>query len=192
MNEAQMKQLVQDALSPRRFQHVCGVVEAADILAKRFGVDPAKARAAAWAHDYAREWAVDRWYEVARERGVDPAFLEVAETLHGPIVAAMLPELYGFEDEDIANAVRYHTTGRVGMTPLEKVVCLADYIEQGRDFPGVEELRRLAEQDLDLALATAFDGTIRHLLDRHKPIFPLTLLARNDLWRRMSDKGKRS
>jgi HD superfamily phosphohydrolase YqeK len=56
----------------------------------------------------------------------------------------------------------------------------------------VEELRELAKEDLDLALATAFDGTIRHLLDRHKPIFPLTLLARNDLWQKLMDKRKPS
>jgi predicted HD superfamily hydrolase involved in NAD metabolism len=192
MNEQKIAKMVEEALSPRRFQHVVGVVEAADILAERYHVDAEKARLAAWTHDYAKEWSVDRWYEVAREREVDPAFLEVAETLHGPIVAALLPELFGIDDEEIADAVRYHTTGRVGMTPLEKVVCLADYIEKGRDFPGVEELRELAKEDLDLALATAFDGTIRHLLDRHKPIFPLTLLARNDLWQKLMDKRKPS
>lgn len=190
MNETQIKQMVQDVLSPRRFQHVSGVVETADQLAQRFGADPLKARIAAWAHDYAREWAVDRWYEVAQERRIDPEFMTVPELMHGPIVATMLPEVFGVEDEDIANAVRYHTSGRVGMSLLEKVVCLADYIEPGREFPGVVELRTLAEQDIDLALASAFDGTIRHLLDKHKPIFPLTLLARNDLWQNVTDKRK--
>jgi len=192
MNETEIMKKVQSVLSERRFQHVEGVAEAADLLAKRFGCDPLQARLAAWVHDYAREWPVDRWHVTARERGIDEAFLEVAETLHGPIVAEMLGEEFGIEDAGIADAVRYHTTGRVGMTLLEKVVCLADYIERGRSFPGVEELRRLAEEDLDLALATAFDGTIRVLLDRQKPIFPLTVLARNDLWRRISDKRKRS
>jgi predicted HD superfamily hydrolase involved in NAD metabolism len=190
MNEVKIKQMVQDVLSPRRFQHVSGVVETADILAKRFGADPAKARIAAWAHDYAREWAVDRWYEVAKERAIDPAFMEVPELMHGPIVATMLPELFEVDDEDIANAVRYHTSGRAGMSLLEKVVCLADYLEPGREFPGVEELRAKAEVDLDEALASAFDGTIRHLLDRHKPIFPLTVVARNDLWQNITDKRK--
>jgi len=192
MNELSIKQKVQDALSARRFQHVTGVVKAADQLAVRFGVDPLQARLAAWTHDYAREWPVDQWYEVARARGIDPAFLEVAETLHGPIVATLLQEEFGIADPAIADAVRYHTTGREQMSSLEKVVCLADYIEEGRNFPGVEDLRRIAEHDLDEALATAFDGTIRHLLDRNKPVFPLTLLARNDLWRKVSDKRKRS
>jgi predicted HD superfamily hydrolase involved in NAD metabolism len=188
MNELEIKELIRQTLSPRRFQHVSGVVETADQLARRFGADPEKARIAAWIHDYAREWPVDRWYEVAKERGVEPEFFEVAEMLHGPIAATMLPDVFGIRDEEIANAIRYHTSGRVGMTPLEKVVCLADYIEPGRNFPAVEELRKKAEQDLDLALASAFDNTIRFLLDKHKPIFPLTLLARNDLWRTVSDR----
>jgi predicted HD superfamily hydrolase involved in NAD metabolism len=190
MNELKIKQMVEDVLSPRRFKHVCGVVETADLLAKRFGADPEKARIAAWAHDYAREWAVDRWYEVARERQIDPAFMEVPELMHGPIVATMLPELFGVDDEDVVNAVRYHTSGRAGMSLLEKVVCLADYLEPGREFPGVDELRAKAETDIDDALASAFDGTIRHLLDRHKPIFPLTVVARNDLWQIITDKRK--
>ncbi|MBL0387327.1 bis(5'-nucleosyl)-tetraphosphatase (symmetrical) YqeK [Tumebacillus sp. ITR2] len=190
VSESRVKEKVRSALSDARFQHVSGVVEAADMLAKRYGADAFKARLAAWTHDYAREWLVEQWYEVGRERGVDEAFFEVAETLHGPIVATMLREEFNIYDEEIADAVRYHTTGRVEMTLLDKVVCLADYIEAGRHFPGVEELRTLAENDLDEALATAFDGTIRHLLDLHKPVFPLTLLARNDLWQKIKDKRK--
>jgi predicted HD superfamily hydrolase involved in NAD metabolism len=190
MNEQSIKQKVQAALSPARFRHVEGVVATADELARRYGVDPEKARIAAWAHDYAREWPVERWYEVAKERGVEEPFFAVPELLHGHIVASMMPELFGIADEDIANAVRYHTSGRVGMSTLEKVVCLADYIEPGRTFPAVEELRKLAEQDLDLALASAFDNTIRFLLERHKPIFPLTVLARNHLWQEIADRRK--
>ena len=190
MNEQSMQDLVRQAISPTRFRHVEGVVQTADELARRFGVDPEKARQAAWAHDYAREWPVDRWYEVAKERGVEEPFFAVAELLHGHIVASMMGELFGIDDEDVANAVRYHTSGRVGMSALEKVVCLADYIEPGRSYPAVEELRKLAEQDLDLALASAFDNTIRFLLERHKPIFPLTVLARNDLWQKIADRRK--
>lgn len=191
MNEVQIEEIIRNTLSPQRFRHVCGVVAAADALAKRFGVDPDKARLAAWLHDYAREWPVDKWYETAQERNIPQEFLAVAEVLHGPIVAELMPEVFGIDDADIANAVRYHTTGRENMSELEKVVCLADYIEAGRTFPGVEDLRSKAEQDLDLALATAFDGTIRHLLDRNKPIFPLTVAARNDLWRRLADRRTR-
>ncbi|ASS74759.1 metal-dependent phosphohydrolase [Tumebacillus algifaecis] len=188
MNELEIKEIIRQTLSPRRFQHVSGVVDAADTLAHRYGVDVEKARLAAWIHDYAREWPVDKWYETAKQRGIDPTYLEVAEMLHGPIAASMMPEVFGIEDEEIADAVRYHTSGRVGMTPLEKVVCLADYIEAGREYPAVHELRKQAEVDLDLALASAFDNTIRFLLDKKQPIFPVTILARNELWRALKDR----
>ncbi|HEU4962674.1 MAG TPA: bis(5'-nucleosyl)-tetraphosphatase (symmetrical) YqeK [Bacilli bacterium] len=191
MNEVQIEEIIRNTLSPQRFTHVCGVVAAADRLAQRFHVERQQARLAAWIHDYAREWPVDRWYEVAKERNIPEEFLSVAQVLHGPIVAEMMGELFDLEDADIANAVRYHTTGRVGMSELEKVVCLADYIEAGRTFPGVEDLREKAEHDLDLALASAFDGTIRHLLDKQASIFPLTVLARNDLWQRIKNKRTR-
>jgi len=187
MDELKVREIIEGTLSAARFKHVSGVVKAAEQLAVCFGVDPVKARLAAWTHDYAREWPVDKWYEVAQERGVDPAFFEAAELLHGPIAATLLQEVFAIDDEDIANAVRYHTSGRVGMSRLEKVVCLADYIEEGRNYPGVDNLRKLAERDLNLALATAFDGTIRLLLDKHKSIFPLTILCRNELWREVID-----
>jgi predicted HD superfamily hydrolase involved in NAD metabolism len=81
--------------------------------------------------------------------------------LHGPIAAAFLEREFGIDDEEIADAIRYHTTGRPGMGLLEQVVCLADAVEPGRAYPGVERLRQLAFQDLDLALAEMFDSTLR-------------------------------
>jgi predicted HD superfamily hydrolase involved in NAD metabolism len=84
-------------------------------------------------------------------------------------------------DPEILQAVRYHTTGRAGMSLLEKVVCVADYIEPNRNFPGVEDIRSLAEQDLNEALAVALGGTIRFLIEQRKTVYPLTLIAYNDL-----------
>lgn len=79
------------------------------------------------------------------------------------------------------DAIRYHTSGRGQMTLLDKVVCLADYMEPGRDFPGVHNIREIAEYSLEKALLAGFDGTIRFLLDKGKRIYPLTLAARNGL-----------
>jgi HD superfamily phosphohydrolase YqeK len=75
------------------------------------------------------------------------------------------------------------------MTLLDKVVCLADYIEPGRDFPGVERIRRLAEIDLNAALVAGFDSTITYLLEQGKKLFPLTVLARNGLLEEMASRG---
>lgn len=182
MEEKDVRKKVQAVLSPRRFQHVCGVVRTAEELAQRFGADVEKARLAAWIHDYAREWPVDRLQEEALRGVVDPSFMAVSELLHGPIVAAHAPEWFGITDEDVLNAVRYHTTGRRGMSLLEKIICLADGIEPGRQYPGVERLREIARRDLEEALARQMDGTIEFLLQKNQAIFPLTVEARNELW----------
>ncbi|MCL6515976.1 bis(5'-nucleosyl)-tetraphosphatase (symmetrical) YqeK [Alicyclobacillus sp.] len=185
MREADIRERVRRELSPARFRHTEGVVETAERLALRHGVDPEKARLAAWIHDVAREWDWPRLAEAGRRHGVDRVFFEVPAVLHGPVAAALAKEWFGIDDEDIQNAIRHHTSGRPGMSPLEMVVCLADAVEPGRHYPGVDDLRRTAELDLVRALAESFDSTLIYLIERHQPIFELTVRARNDLWRRV-------
>jgi predicted HD superfamily hydrolase involved in NAD metabolism len=103
------------------------------------------------------------------------------ELWHAHVGAEVVRSELGIEDEEVLDAIRYHTSGRENMTLLEKIVCLADYIEPGRQFPGVEELRTAAEEDLDRALAKGLGGTITFLVNREKRIYPLTVLARNSL-----------
>ena len=88
---------------------------------------------------------------------------------------------FGIHDEEILDAIRYHTSGRDQMTLMDKIVCLADYMEPGRDFPGVDLIRELAERSLEKALVAGFDSTISFLLAKGKRIYPLTILTRNDL-----------
>ncbi|HHY68364.1 MAG TPA: HD domain-containing protein [Alicyclobacillus sp.] len=190
MTEEQIKEKVKGALSPARFAHVEGVVAEAERLAKRYGADGDKARLAAWIHDWAREWPADRLEEEARQLGVDRELFGPVAVLHGPIAAAKLGQEFGVEDDEVADAVRYHTTGRPGMGLLERVVCLADAVEPGRAYPGVDRLRQLASQDLDRALAEMFDASLRDLLDRGRPVAVLTVLARNECWSRV--RGGRS
>lgn len=74
------------------------------------------------------------------------------------------------------------------MSLLDKVVCLADYIEPGRDFPGVEHIRKQAKKSLEQGLIAGFDSTISLLLEKQKVIFPLTVLSRNDLIQQLKQK----
>lgn len=173
---------VQQQLSEIRFQHTAGVAQTAKLLAQRFGVDEEKAEIAGWVHDIAREWHRERLIQYAESIEVPSGFGLIPTLLHGPIAAHLLEQQFGYADEDMANAIRYHTTGRMAMSPLEKVLCLADAIEPGRNYPGVDELRRIAEEDLDLALARSLDGVITYLIQQQAQIFPLTVMARNDLW----------
>lgn len=181
MVEAEVQEQVRADLSASRFAHTEGVVTSVTELAERFGADVQQARVAAWLHDMAREWPTSRLQQAAEKVDVPNGFAVLPGLLHGPIAAALAIEWFGIDD-DVANAIRFHTTGRVGMTRLEKVVCLADAIEPGRVYPGVQEIRSTAREHLELALAKSFDATLRYLIESQQPIFPLTVMARNEFW----------
>lgn len=186
MYEQDIVEQVQSQMSDARFAHTKGVVAASEELARRYGVDIQAARTAAWIHDVAREWPLERLLQYAERVEIPSGFALIPNILHGPIGAALAHEWFEVGDEEVMNAIRYHTTGRVGMSTLEKVLCLADAIEAGRNYPRIEEIREWAIRDLTQALARSFDATISYLLVRHEPIFPLTVMARNDLWAQAS------
>ncbi|WP_199617441.1 bis(5'-nucleosyl)-tetraphosphatase (symmetrical) YqeK [Paenibacillus alkalitolerans] len=175
---------VERQMPAKRWKHTLGVVSCSKSLAASFGADAEKAEIAAILHDVAKFWPVERQREAILHEGAEVALgaLDYDKDLwHAHAGAYAAKREYGIEDTEILDAIRYHTSGRAGMTLLEKVVCLADYIEPGRDFPGVEDIRRLAEKSLEKALLAAFDGTIVSLLRKRKRIYPLTVYTRNDL-----------
>lgn len=182
MKRERLLSAVKIELNESRYEHTLGVVETAATLAKRFGADQEKADIAAILHDYSKCWPQAKLREWIVERDLGEELLEHGAALwHAFVGAEAVRERLGIEDEDILNAIRYHTSGRPNMTVLEKVVCLADYIEPGRDFPGLQEVRELAEHDLNGALLRSFDNTIQLLLRKNRKLFPLTIEARNDL-----------
>ena len=104
-----------------------------------------------------------------------------SELWHAPVGAYLVETKVGITDCEILEAIRYHTSGRANMSLLEKVVYLADYIEPGRHFPGVEEVRELAQRDLDEALIQAVKNSILFLMKKNQSVYPLTLTMYNDL-----------
>ncbi|WP_339292813.1 bis(5'-nucleosyl)-tetraphosphatase (symmetrical) YqeK [Paenibacillus sp. FSL W8-0187] len=173
---------VSSQMPAKRWDHTKGVMETAVILAKRFGADPVKAELAAILHDVAKYWPVQKLHQMMVEHALSEELLYYDKQLwHAEVGAFVAEQEYGVTDAEVLDAIRYHTSGRIGMTLLDKVVCLADYMEPGRDFPGVNNIRELANHSLEEALAAGFDSTIGHLLSRRQIIFPLTVLARNDL-----------
>lgn len=167
-------------LSHRRFQHSLGVSRIAEGMAPRLGIDPAKAAQAGLLHDYARDIPLPEMLELARQYGLpERPGLMTRELLHAQVGASLIRRELGIDDKEILRAVELHTTGDEDMSPLDRIVCLADYAEPGRDFPGVEEIRRLAGQDIDRALLRALDGTLSYLINRRALIDPRTVRARN-------------
>jgi len=177
-----LREATRGQMPDKRWKHTLGVVKTAIELADRYGGDPAKAELAALLHDYSKAWATDRMEAVIREQGLPAELLNHDKELwHSYVGAWAVRSEHGIGDEEVLDAIRYHTSGREGMTKLDKIVCLADYIEPGRDYPGVERIRQRAEHSLEEALIEAFGSTIALLVERGKRIFPLTVLARNDL-----------
>lgn len=184
MNREALVEATRSQMPERRWQHVQGVVETAVELADRFGGDRDKAWLAALLHDYTKAWPIDKMERIIREQGLPEELLEHDKELwHAHVGAWVVRQVHGIDDEEVLDAIRYHTSGREGMTKLDKIVCLADYMEPSRDFPGVDRIRELAKTSLDEALIAGFDSTISFLLSKGKIIFPLTVLSRNDLIR---------
>lgn len=173
---------VRSQMPERRWQHTLGVMETAIKLAGRYGADPDKAELAAILHDVCKYWPVEEQARIIREHGLPADLLDYDKELwHAHAGAFVAKDRYGVADEEVLDAIRYHTSGRERMTLLDKVVCLADYIEPGRDFPNVNNIREIAEHSLEKALIAGFSGTIAFLLERGKKIYPLTMQARNSL-----------
>lgn len=171
------------AIQGERLAHTYRVRDTAIGLAARHGARLDQAEVAALMHDYAKAMPGATLLDHARRRNliVDPAEEVLPQLLHGPVAAALLAEQGLVTDLEVLNAIRYHTTGRVGMSLLEKVVWLADYLEPGRSFPGIDDLRRVAQADLDQALLQALDNSINFIIQHRLMLHLYTVHARNEL-----------
>lgn len=179
---AQLRPVALSCLNHRRIPHVLGTEQEAIHLAERWGADVEKARRAALLHDCTKKLDLKEQLDLAERYGVslDEMERETLKLLHAKTGAAIAAAVFG-TDQELTDAIRWHTTGRAGMTLLEKIIYLADYIEPTRDFPGVEELRRTCYRDLNAGLLLGLEMTVREMEERGAAIHPKTLEARGTL-----------
>ncbi|HEM4423832.1 TPA: bis(5'-nucleosyl)-tetraphosphatase (symmetrical) YqeK [Streptococcus suis] len=171
---------IRAAMKPARFQHVLGVEQAALDLADQYGCDPKKASLAALLHDYAKEVEDQVFLDLIAKYDLDKDLLNWDNNIwHGVVGAYKIAEDFGLKDEEIFQAIQRHTIGAGQMTLLDKVLYVADYIEPNRDFPGVDEARRIARESLDKAVAYETAQTISYLAKKGIPIYPQTLETYN-------------
>jgi predicted HD superfamily hydrolase involved in NAD metabolism len=170
-------------LTPKRLKHSLGVSETAVALAGRFGADVAKARLAGLLHDCAREMPSNILLQTAEAFGIVVNDVEQREPmlLHAPVGAFIAIRDYGVDDPEVLRAITWHTTGGPVMSLLDNIIFLADFIEPGRSFPGVDKLRRSAEDSLQTALLAAYDQTLEYLIYKRGLIHPATVEGRNAL-----------
>jgi len=175
-----MEEIIKGLLSEKRFLHSIGVANLAKELAKRQGADEDKAYLAGLIHDIAKEKSSEELLEYCKEQNISIDEVEKQNPflLHAPVGAIVIHD-YGIFDEDIENAVRYHTVGRGGMSILEKIIYFADMIEPSRNYDGVEELRSLCEKDFNLAYMTALKRSIEFNLAKGRLVHTGTLDAWN-------------
>ncbi|MDL4841473.1 bis(5'-nucleosyl)-tetraphosphatase (symmetrical) YqeK [Aquibacillus rhizosphaerae] len=191
MDRKQALAIVQPHLKQSRFDHTKRVVETAVDLAKFYNEDKQKTEIAAVFHDYAKyrdKDEMERW--IISEYLPKDLLHYHHELWHGPVGALLIKREVGINDLSILNAIRWHTTGKAGMNKLEKIIFLADYIEPGRDFPGVDKVREQAKADLDLGCWLAAKNTIQFLMSKNQPIYPDTFHAYNDLLITVKDKWR--
>ncbi|OJG81181.1 HD domain-containing protein [Enterococcus ratti] len=173
-------QKVQMRMSERRFKHVLGVEETAIALAAKYGASIEKASIAALTHDYAKERPDDEFISVIEHEEYDPDLLHYGNAIwHGLVGASFVEKELGITDEEILQAIRVHTTGAAQMSLLDKIIYVADYIEPGRSFPGVQDAREIALLDLDEAVAFETKRTLVHLVEQEQQIYPKTIETYN-------------
>lgn len=163
-------------LKPSRLKHTMGVCDMACALAPRFGVEVPKARVAALLHDVAKYEPLDRQAALARTLDdTDDAELKTPSVLHAPAGRVIAQTEFGVNDPDILNAIRSHTLGRRGMSPLEKLLFVCDFAEAGRkDFDGLSRARELAGKDIDAAALCCAALTQRYLEEKGQKPHPRT------------------
>ncbi len=169
-------------LKPKRMPHVLGTELEAVKLARMYGVDETKARVAALLHDCTKKLEMDEQLALCREYGIELDELEqkALKLLHSRTGAELARRVFGVDDE-VYDAIRWHTTGRANMTKLEKILYLADYIEPSRDFDDVEPLRKVVYEDLDKGLLLGLQMTVDEMKAMGNPVHHNTLDARNYL-----------
>ena len=178
---------VQLRLDPRKFLHVLGVAHAAVALAMRHGVDAQWAMTAGLLHDRSKNMTPKEIEADLKERGIeipeeDRAFPAIWHGLHAAkAIGTELDLTRGARGEqgaaEIAEAVRLHSTADSPIGPLARILFIADFTEPGRDFPGLDELRRIARQSLDGGYRRVLEHKCRYMKAQGKTLSPRALRA---------------
>jgi len=183
-------QLIESRLSPKRFLHSMNVAKAGVELACRYGGDAEKAYLAGILHDIMKEEKPEIQLQMLKKHDImiDVVTLGARPLWHAKTGAIYCQEVLKINDQDLLNAISYHTTGRSGMSQLEKLVFLADYIGEERDYKDVDIMRTETRLSMERGMRYALAFSIRDLVDRNKLIHPDTVEAYNDVLSQLNER----
>jgi predicted HD superfamily hydrolase involved in NAD metabolism len=176
----ELQDAMRKVLKPKRYLHSLGVQFTCASLAMRYECDIMKAQVAGILHDVAKYYDDSEQISRCEQNNIPISDVEREHPylLHGKLGAFYAKTEYGVVDEEILGGIAYHTTGKPGMTDFEKIVFLADYIEPSRKMiPGLTEIRKLAFENLDLAVYTTLHNTLNYLKSNGQTIDNTTVEA---------------
>ncbi len=172
-----IKKSVQKEQNPIRYKHTMGVMYTAGALAMRYQADMGKALVAGLLHDCAKGFSADKKIKLCEKNGLSISESERNNPglLHAKLGAFVASTKYEIEDQEILDAITYHTTGRPEMTLLDKIIYIADYLEPNRcEAPNLAEVRKLVFIDLDECLYVILRDSLAYLKSRNDVIDPMT------------------
>lgn len=161
-----IRKSMEKKLDSKRYEHTLGVAYTAAALAMRYEVDQNNALLAGMLHDCAKCMSNEKRLSICEKYNISVSEAERNNPflLHAKVGSFLAMKKYGITDKDVINAILNHTTGRPGMSTLEKIIWLADYIEPGRkQAPNLAAIRKVAFEDLDRALLMALEDTLKYL-----------------------------
>ncbi|MFA5097611.1 MAG: bis(5'-nucleosyl)-tetraphosphatase (symmetrical) YqeK [Candidatus Margulisiibacteriota bacterium] len=181
MDKEALKKKLRTLIGHDRYRHSLSVAKTAARLASIHGVSVERAKTAGLLHDCAKGMERGSLLRSAKRLRLPPGLKDSGHyhLFHSFVSAHLAKKLFGIKDRDVLKAIEHHTSGRAGMSRLEKVIYISDHIAPGRKWPGLRRLRRLAKQNLDKTVALVAEEMIKYLLERKAPIFEQTLTTRN-------------
>ncbi|MBD5471701.1 MAG: HD domain-containing protein [Lachnospiraceae bacterium] len=180
MKAADIKKIrkkMEKTLDAKRFEHTLGVAYTAASLAMRYDEDINRALTAGLLHDCAKCISNEKKIAICEKHNIPINEVERENPflLHAKVGSYMAMKQFNIHDQDIINAILNHTTGRPGMSPLEKIVYIADYIEPGRkQAPNLQLIRKMAFENIDQALVKILGDTLQYLESTGTPIDAMT------------------
>ena len=168
MEVQQIEEKLKTALKPSRYRHTLGVAYTASCMAMVFGVDVHKAYRAGLLHDCAKGFSMEEQRALCKRYNIslEGTLTKSPQLMHQEIAPFLASDEYKEQDSEVLSAIACHTTGKIGMTPLEQIVFIADYMEPNRKMiPGLSKVRKLAFEDLDKCTKTILKNTIEYLTE---------------------------
>lgn len=183
MEKMWIHEKLKNSIGIKRYEHSVNVMNVSIDLANHYGYSTKKAAMAGLLHDCGKLQDKKNILKLTQDFGIilDNVTKNNKELVHALLGKELAKREYNVEDEEILDAIRFHTTGRENMNLIEKIVYIADVIEPNRDFPGIEKIRNMAYKDIDRSVLYSMNNTIKFLIDKGWLVHLDTIKGRNQL-----------